>query len=1115
MTDILLDNGADVNAQGGTYGNALQAASFNGHERIVKMLLNNGAHINAQGGTYGNALQAASLNGHERIVKMLLDNGADVNAQGGTYGNALQAASLNGNERIVEMLLDNGTNKNGQGGKYETPGQVMMYNDVIVGTEEGNMSDAASDDVSDVPSVFSTTSGKTTSTEIFDKLRDRSPSEVIASVLIQDDVLYPLYIDAISKVSHDRFFANHDRLLKKFLSALNAEAQEEFHIQAIRFLRHRYQRQDVTSRIYKSFEEKNSSFTVQDLSTNTPHAVYQPGGTKSQQGPGRRPVEPVAIQNHASDSSSDSSENEEDALLDGGGRLDSITDFMTSGRPFEAFKESFKEFVNPPQTIKDALEANSKRALRRLLKNQFHRVAVGEYAWLEELSYVGYSPDEIAALLLEQRDSSPWIYFEQKGYKKRHIQPNFHLDNCVHRVLGQPLNDKHPESSISEMDPTIDKQEATRLVYELCGVAGVSPISKDKQAWVGSIKFQGHVATVTYGTQDEQTYNRPLLARICHALSNLSTAAGTIQYSKLCCDCITVAVLPEAGAPYSEIIQLRRLSLGLASDMLTSLLEAADERRQSARDQPISKAGGYATQIVSLISQTTFLGSESEEECLHICALATQLLCMAFVSYSQAHVGPISPFFLETELKTIHLVGTGDKRICISVELSDLACMGEMIRGQAITFGRSHTASEAHPIPKPPKGFLVGTCASDLLDTWGPGQLVVQKGNFALVSTIVVGGGAMWCSDLENQIFHWSPNLPEEPTPTITIGPDTQMVIGSPIVLNENCGLQRELCVYRDSPFGHQLGTKKPYWERDGAELGGQAGNFALLIASTSWHKIPGETIKQSRLGECGPSLMSLLDKLWGLQVSYCTGISRRVPLYEVVTDLLDTFRSFGYFPNDEVETWKDFTTPAEFAANVNGGKLRDYIGVLKPDHCQTITRIVWTVLKALRYTGIDREGRNLVVGWPQKDIFYCFKIPCKDEHAWAKILAESEHCATFAYVTFKCLENSEFKCSTTWKNQISLLETSVIIYSTNHESLSTNHESLQHQDTYVFETFDKRFFVTVHKPNNDTIARLGMSSIPDRFWKQVKETLLQKNRWKRIQERHYANQLAEQVVVR
>jgi hypothetical protein len=39
MAKLLLDKGADVNAQGGYYGNALQAASEGGLEAAVKLLL--------------------------------------------------------------------------------------------------------------------------------------------------------------------------------------------------------------------------------------------------------------------------------------------------------------------------------------------------------------------------------------------------------------------------------------------------------------------------------------------------------------------------------------------------------------------------------------------------------------------------------------------------------------------------------------------------------------------------------------------------------------------------------------------------------------------------------------------------------------------------------------------------------------------------------------------------------------------------------------------------------------------------------------------------------------------------------------------------------------------
>ena len=56
----------------------LYAASFEGHDEIIELLLSKGADVNAQGGKYGNALQAASSRGHDKIVELLLSKGADL-----------------------------------------------------------------------------------------------------------------------------------------------------------------------------------------------------------------------------------------------------------------------------------------------------------------------------------------------------------------------------------------------------------------------------------------------------------------------------------------------------------------------------------------------------------------------------------------------------------------------------------------------------------------------------------------------------------------------------------------------------------------------------------------------------------------------------------------------------------------------------------------------------------------------------------------------------------------------------------------------------------------------------------------------------------------------------
>jgi ankyrin repeat protein len=150
----LLQRGADVNAQGGNHGSALQAASYHGHYEIVQMLLDKGADVNAQGGYHGNALRSASSRGYYEIVQVLLDKGADVNAQGGYLGNALQSASSGGHYEIVQMLLDKGADVNAQGGEYSSAlsaashkghdkiVQLLLENNANVNAQDGEYGNA-------------------------------------------------------------------------------------------------------------------------------------------------------------------------------------------------------------------------------------------------------------------------------------------------------------------------------------------------------------------------------------------------------------------------------------------------------------------------------------------------------------------------------------------------------------------------------------------------------------------------------------------------------------------------------------------------------------------------------------------------------------------------------------------------------------------------------------------------------------------------------------------------------------------------------------------------------------------------------------------------------------
>ncbi|PQE13411.1 multiple ankyrin repeats single kh domain-containing protein [Rutstroemia sp. NJR-2017a BVV2] len=120
---LLLEKfGADANARGEEYGNALTASAYDGTLDILKLLLDHGADVNSDDGW---ALQTAAVEGHVDIVKELLIRGADVNARTSNPNfpqrTALYGACDLGWDEIVDVLLEHGADANLSGGEDDYP----------------------------------------------------------------------------------------------------------------------------------------------------------------------------------------------------------------------------------------------------------------------------------------------------------------------------------------------------------------------------------------------------------------------------------------------------------------------------------------------------------------------------------------------------------------------------------------------------------------------------------------------------------------------------------------------------------------------------------------------------------------------------------------------------------------------------------------------------------------------------------------------------------------------------------------------------------------------------------------------------------------------------------
>ena len=120
MVTLLVEQGADINSEGGYSGNALYLACRGKHMAVVDFLLEKGADVNLQNNSGGTALFSASRSGGEEIIEILVQQGADINIQSKSGETALFSASRYSRKEIIEILVQQGADINIQSECGET-----------------------------------------------------------------------------------------------------------------------------------------------------------------------------------------------------------------------------------------------------------------------------------------------------------------------------------------------------------------------------------------------------------------------------------------------------------------------------------------------------------------------------------------------------------------------------------------------------------------------------------------------------------------------------------------------------------------------------------------------------------------------------------------------------------------------------------------------------------------------------------------------------------------------------------------------------------------------------------------------------------------------------------
>lgn len=389
--------------------------------------------------------------------------------------------------------------------------------------------------------------------------------------------------------------------------------------------------------------------------------------------------------------------------------------------------------------------------------------------------------------------------------------------------------------------------------------------------------------------------------------------------------------------------------------------------------------------------------------------LAAQLLDLALLSYSGAHIEPLQEQYLSSESQQIYITPH------IILRQMNLQCLDAYLNRPAWVF----TVSDDSDTQEHSTGLYLSTTITDFSAIWGPVWAVFSPENPDIIFRYNVGLGSIlgWKrapeepETLDDEKFcHWIPASDDIP-PELVVKSELQgsrLLIGGKLRLNSSCTLDHSAFTVEMEDWNrlHPLPLRWRQWYTDGRTVNASLGGLGVTIGGSESYKLRHKSYREDLAASLANNefdgCIAILQHRYVVEISACTGLSRR----RNVAYALACSGLKNYLKSADL-VWENSEWESTYFETLLNGSTQEFKRCLNQEGLGAAMKqaLKKSMLNVLLKTGPEASKELIALWMPSEEQSpQAVSFPLLD-YSWVGLLQEGSLGFNMAIVNDICLE--------------------------------------------------------------------------------------------------------------